>query len=202
MCLRRWSQPLIGSAQLLDGVRTVRISRRFTFIQLALVCAALTLAVSGCGFLSMVFNGENQQALRQTGVCDSLASEYASNVPLLVELRTDKAGVTRYRDLGLGGTEVDPQWVPVPNQHADATGWIQAGNFVKLDFQPPLQDALIPGSVTYVAYAPADARDTTEQGQLKTLNSAFGPASGTFRSNGRVYRYSAMHQLPCHAPPP
>ena len=89
----------------------------------------------------------------------------------------------------------------MPNQHADATGWIQAGNFVKMDFQPPLQHALTPGSVTYVAYAPADARDATEQGQLKALNSAFGPEFGSFRSNGRVYRYSAVHQLPCLPPP-
>jgi len=89
----------------------------------------------------------------------------------------------------------------VPNQHADATGWVPAGNFVRLDFQPPLQPALTPGSVTYVAYAPADARDPTEEGQLKALNLAFGPESGSFRSNGRVYRYSAVHQLPCLPPP-
>jgi hypothetical protein len=201
MRLRRLLEHVRGCARFLLGLRNASVSRHFTSMQVALVCAGLTLATSGCGFLSMVFNGEDQQALRETGVCDSLASGFAAEVPQLVELRTDKAGSTRYRDLALGGTEVDPQWVPMPNPHADATGWIPAGNFVKLDFQPPLQPALTPGSVTYVAYAPADARDATGEGQLKALNQSFGPEFGSFRSNGRVYRYSAVHQLPCLPPP-
>ena len=129
------------------------------------------------------------------------APRYSSQVPSLVELRTDKSGTSRYRALRLGGTDVDPQWVPMPNQHADATGWLQAGNFAKMDFEPPLQRALTPDSVTYVVYAPADVRDATEQGQLNTLNSAFGPEFGSFRWNGRVYRYSAVHKLPCLPPP-
>jgi len=170
-------------------------------MQLALMCGGLALATWGCGFVDMVFNGENSQTMKEANVCDDLGSEYSSKIPLLVELRTDKAGITRYRALSLGGTEMDPQWVPTPNQHADASGWLQAVNFTKMDFQPPLQPALTPDSSTYVAYAPADARGETEEGQLKTLNSAFGPESGTFHWNGRVYRYSALHKLPCHPPP-
>jgi hypothetical protein len=170
-------------------------------MQLALMCGGLALAIWGCGFLDMVFNGENSQTMREANMCDDLGSEYSSKIPLLVELRTDRAGATRYRALKLGGTEMDPQWVPVPDLHADATGWLQAGNFTKMDFQPPLQGALTPSSVTYVAYAPAQALDDTEQGQLNTLNVVFGPESGTFHWNGRVYSYSAMHKLPCHPPP-
>ncbi len=170
-------------------------------MQLALMCGGLALTTSGCGFLSLIFNGEDQQTRRETEVCDDLASEFSSNVPSLVELRTDKAGTTRYRSLGLGGTDVDPQWVPMPNRHADAAGWLQAGNFIKMDFQPPLQRALTPDSVTYVAYAPADARGATEQDQLNALNMAFGPEFGSFQWNGRVYRYSAVHKLPCLPPP-
>lgn len=170
-------------------------------MQLALMCGGLTLATWGCGFLSLVFKGEDQQTLQETEVCDDLSSGLAAEVPLVVELRTDQAGTTRYRDLSLGGTEVDLQWVPIPNQHADAAGWVQAGNFTKMDFQPPLQRALMPDSVIYIVYAPADARDAAEQGQLNALNSAFGPEFGSFHWNGRVYRYSAMHKLPCHQPP-
>lgn len=185
----------------LHGVRVASTSRRSALMQLALMCGGLTLATWGCGFLSLVFKGEDQQTLQETEVCDDLSSGLAAEVPLVVELRTDQAGTTRYRDLSLGGTEVDPQWVPIPNQHADAAGWVQAGNFTKMDFQPPLQAALTPGSSTYVAYAPADARDATGEGQLKALNQSFGPEFGSFRSNGRVYRYSAVHQLPCLPPP-
>jgi hypothetical protein len=191
--------------------QAMKLGRRFnnpwisccaTLMPVALVCGTFMLATWGCGFLSMVFKGEDQQSLRETGICDNLASQFAAEVPSLVELRTDKAGNSRYRDIRLAGTEVDPQWVPMPNPHADATGWVHAGNFTKMEFEPPLQPALTPGSVTYVAYAPADARNATEQGQLKALDSAFGPASGSFRWNGRVYRYAAVHKLPCLPPPP
>jgi hypothetical protein len=185
----------------LHGVRVASISRRSALMQLALMCGGLTLATWGCGFLSLVFKGEDQQTLQETEVCDDLSSGLAAEVPLVVELRTDQAGTTRYRDLSLGGTEVDPQWVPIPNQHADAAGWVQAGNFTKMDFQPPLQRALTPDSVIYIVYAPADARDAAEQGKLNALNSAFGPEFGSFHWNGRVYRYSAMHKLPCRQPP-
>ena len=185
----------------LHGVRVASTSRRSALMQLALMCGGLTLATWGCGFLSLVFKGEDQQTLQETEVCDDLSSGLAAEVPLVVELRTDQAGTTRYRDLSLGGTEVDPQWVPIPNQHADAAGWVQAGNFTKMDFQPPLQRALMPDSVIYIVYAPADARDAAEQGKLNALNSAFGPEFGSFHWNGRVYRYSAMHKLPCRQPP-
>jgi len=185
----------------LHGVRVASTSRRSALMQLALMCGGLTLATWGCGFLSLVFKGEDQQTLQETEVCDDLSSGVAAEVPLVVELRTDQAGTTRYRDLSLGGTEVDPQWVPIPNQHADAAGWVQAGNFTKMDFQPPLQRALTPDSVIYIVYAPADARDAAEQGKLNALNSAFGPEFGSFHWNGRVYRYSAMHKLPCRQPP-
>jgi hypothetical protein len=194
--------PVSGPTRFLHRIRLASTPRRSGMIQLALVCGGLALATWGCGFLDMVFNGENSQTMQETKVCDDLASENSSEVPLLVELRTDKAGSTRYRELGLSGKEVDPQWVPMPSRHADASGWLQAGNFTKMDFQPPLQAALTPGSATYVAYAPADARDATEQGQLNTLNFAFGPEFGTFHWNGRMYRYCIVHKLPCLAPPP
>jgi hypothetical protein len=185
----------------LHEVRVASTSRRSALTQLALMCGGLTLATWGCGFLSLVFKGEDQQTLQEVEVCDDLGSEVPSQVPSLVELRTDKSGTSRYRSLRLGGTDVDPQWVPMPDQHADATGWLQAGNFIKMDFQPPLQRALTPDSVTYVAYAPDDVRDATEQGQLNALNLDFGPDFGSFRWNGRVYRYSAVHKLPCRPPP-
>jgi hypothetical protein len=189
-----------GRTRFLQGLRSASTSRR-SAMKLALICGGLALTSWGCGFLDMVLNGEDSQTMREANLCDDLGSEYSSRIPLLVELRTDKAGTTRYRDLRLGGTEVDPQWVPMPNQHADATGWAQAGNFIKMDFQPPLQRVLTPGSVIYIAYASADARDDTEQEKLNTLNLAFGPESGTFHWNGRVYRYSAVHKLPCLPPP-
>jgi len=151
--------------------------------------------------MDMALNGEDSQTMRDSNICDDLGSEYSSKIPALVELQTDKAGATRYRDLRLGGTEMDPQWVPIPNRHADATGWLPAGNFTKLDFQPPLQSALTPGSVTYVAYVPADVSGDSQHADLGTLDAAFGQGSGTFHWNGQAYRYSVMRKLPCGSPP-
>jgi hypothetical protein len=201
MRLRRPRQPMSGCAGFLHGLRVADTSRRSALMLLAPMCGGLALATWGCALGALVFKGDYQQTMRDAEVCDGLSSEVPSEVPLLVELRTDKAGITRYRALRLGGTEVDAQWVPLPDQHADATGWIHAGNFTKMDFQPPLQRELTPGSVTYVAYAPDDARDAMEQAQLNALNFAFGPEFGSFRWNERVYRYSAVHELPCLPPP-
>jgi hypothetical protein len=194
------STPVVSArSPRLQAIGVARTSRRSAMIQIA--CGGLALVTWGCGFFDMVLNGEDSQTMRESNLCDDLGSEYSSRIPSLVELRTDKAGATRYRDLRLGGTEIDPQWVPIADRRANTTGWAQAGNFLKMDFQPPLQRVLAPDSVIYIAYAPAEALDDTEQEQLKTLNAAFGPESGTFHWNGRVYRYSALHKLPCHPPP-
>jgi hypothetical protein len=139
MRVRQPSRHVSGCARFLHGLRVASTSRRCALMQLALMCGGLALATWGCGFADMVFNGEDSQTMNEAKVCDDVGAEYSSKIPLLVELRTDKAGATRYRALSLGGTEMDPQWVPVPDQHADATGWLQAGNFTKMDFQPPLQ---------------------------------------------------------------
>ncbi len=215
----------VWRAPLLDRLRAARGPRRIASmcVALAVLGVALALTTGGCalGALSLlpmavqaveaVGSGVAQVAeasaisshegdshsMQNEEICDDLSTE----VPLLVELRTDKGGATTYRDLSLGGAEVDPQWVPLPNQRADATGWVQASNFTKMDFQPPIQSTLTPDSVTYVAYALADAHDVNEQHQLNALNVAFGPGFGTFRWNGRVYRYSAVHKLPCFPPP-
>jgi hypothetical protein len=76
-------------------------------------------------------------------------------------------------------------------------GWRLAANFTTMNFQPPLQNVLVLSSVTYLAYAPAEARDPSEHAQLDALNQSFGPTTGTFDWNGRSYRYTAVHQLPC-----
>jgi hypothetical protein len=133
-----------------------------------------------------------------TDVCDELSLE----IPMLVELRTDGSGVTRYRELSLGGEDLDAQWEAMPNQDTQNGGWKLATNFTKMNFQPPLQSELTANSVSYVAYAASDARDATEQDQLNALTIGFGPALGTFTWNERAFRYALVHRLPCFPPPP
>jgi hypothetical protein len=131
-------------------------------------------------------------------VCDELSLE----VPMLVELRTDKTGVTRYRELSLVGSDLDPEWAAMPNQDAQTGGWKLATNFTKMNFQPPLRTELTANTISYVAYAPSDARDATEQDELNALSIGFGPGTGTFTWNERAYRYALVHKLPCFPPPP
>src|SRR5262249_33116721 len=45
-------------------------------------------------------------------VCDELSLE----IPMLVELKTDATGVTRYRELSLAGADLEPEWAAMPNQ--------------------------------------------------------------------------------------
>jgi hypothetical protein len=198
---QRTRQHLRGCVRFLYRPRTAGASRRYALAQLALMGAGLALSASGCGFLALVFKGENQQTLREIGICDDLGSDFPSEIPSVVELRTDKAGAIRYRALSLAGSQVEPQWVPAPDPHGNAPGWSQAGNFLTMDFQPPLQSVLKADSSIYLAYAPAAAHSPTEQAQLSTLDRAFGPDFGSFRWNGRVYRYSTMQKLPCLPPP-
>ncbi len=131
-------------------------------------------------------------------VCDELSQE----VPMLVELKTDTTGTTRYRELSLVGSDMDPEWAAMPNQDTQGGGWKLATNFTKMHFQPSLQGELTANSITYVAYAAADAHDVTEQDQLNALEIGFGPAMGTFTWNERAFRYAVVHKLPCFPPPP
>ena len=131
-------------------------------------------------------------------VCDELSQE----VPMLVELKTDTTGTTRYRELSLVGSDLDPEWAAMPNQDTKDGGWKLASNFTKMHFQPSLQTELTANSIAYVAYAAADAHDVTEQDQLNALEIGFGPAMGTFTWNERAFRYAVVHKLPCFPPPP
>jgi hypothetical protein len=170
-------QHVNGCTRFLPGLRVASISRRRALMQLALMGGGLALAASGCGFLALVFEGEDRQTIRQEGICDDLASEFSSEVPALVELRTDKTGTTRYRALRLGGTDVDPQWVPMPDQHADATGWVKAGNFTKMDFQHKTGARLL-GSIGFVRrFVPRGRRPVPAQRRCTTYVRIWRPSS-------------------------
>ena len=68
-----------------------------------------------------------------------------------------------------------------------------------MHFQPPLQNQLAPSPVIFLAYAPIQVHDPAEQSQLDALNHGFGPASGIFDWDNRVFLYSSVHQLPCES---
>jgi hypothetical protein len=221
--------PRGARAQLGDKLQVGRVTNYFALKRSMLACMALTLAVvaSGCWMAAMQLAPVAIQAAEAVGsgvanlavgglaaahqshqdknmpppdseVCDELSQE----VPLLVELKTDTTGTTRYRELSLVGSDLDPEWAAMPNQDTKSGGWRLASNFTKMHFQPPLQSELTANSTAFVAYAAADAHDVTEQDQLNALEIGFGPSTGTFTWNERAFRYAVVHKLPCFPPPP
>lgn len=206
-----------------------RMPRHLTLKRSVLLCGALALAIvsSGCWMAAMQLAPVAIQAAEAVGggvanlavagivsahqahqdknmppsdsdICDDLSLE----VPMLVELKTDATGVTRYRDLSLAGADLDPQWAAMPSQDMKDGGWKLASNFTKMHFQPPINSELTNDSIAYVAYAPSEARDATEQDQVNALSIGFGPAMGTFTWNERAFTYALVHELPCFPPPP
>lgn len=124
-------------------------------------------------------------------ICDTGGRQ----LPPLIELRTDKLGTTLYRPFAPSSPQSDPRVTAVVNQSGRG-GWNLAGNFTRMNFKPPLTNVLVPRSITYLAYAPAEVRNPAEHEQVEALNQNFGHKTGTFDWNGRVYRYAAVHQSP------
>ncbi len=136
----------------LHGVRVASTSRRSALMQLALMCGGLTLATWGCGF--SIFRSflkhlarETQQAkikrrpYRETEVCDDLClRKLASDSVGWSEAPETRSGTTRYRDYKVSAARksISSGFLRAReyerSQHADAAGWVQAGNFTKWIF--------------------------------------------------------------------
>jgi hypothetical protein len=120
-------------------------------------------------------------------------------LPQLIELRTDRVGATTYRPLNPGGSTIDPQAQQAGGKASYLGAWRPMEDLAGIHFQPPLQSQLVPSSVIFLAYAPVQGHDPAEESQLDALNRDFGPTSGIFDWNDRVYLYSAVRQLPCES---
>jgi hypothetical protein len=151
---------------------------------------------AGSGVASSTRSARKTEVAQDDEICDMGGRQ----LPRLIEFRTDKLGTTLYRPMAPRSPQSDPQVTAIMNQTGNV-GWRLAGNFTTMNFHPPLQRVLVPSSITYLAYAPAEVRDPSEHAQADALNQVFGPSTGTFDWNGRPYRYTAVHQLPCASAP-
>ncbi len=123
--------------------------------------------------------------------------------PLIIEFRTDPSGAApRYRELTLAGELGSPQWRVVLDPEADAHGWRPAIHFAQMDFQPPINSWLKPGTSSYIAYTPETEDDLEDREEYNDLVTDFGPRFGTFHWRGNVYDYGVIPKLPCFPPPP
>ena len=136
--------------------------------------------------------------LTSGNVCQMMAIARPDMV--LVELRKSSAGAPEYRELHLQNSTDEAHWTPIVDSETGPDGWIPAVNFLKMDFQPPLTDAIPSTGSCYLAYAPI-AIDPSNPDQLAQLKS--GGAMGqvdTFSWAGRVYQYAVARTLPCLTP--
>jgi hypothetical protein len=130
--------------------------------------------------------------------CDDLEVE----APVMVQMLVGTGGEAKWRELSISqGMEAEQRWITAPTQETDASGWRAVSNLASLDFQPPIQTSLTPGALVYLAYAPSDPKDLEERNELSGLGFNFGTELGTFHSDGRVYRYALLKELPCFPPP-
>jgi len=131
-------------------------------------------------------------------VCQMMAIARPDMV--LVELRKNGAGAPEYRELHLQSSTDEAHWTPIVDSETGPDGWIPAVNFLKMDFQPPLTNAIPSTGSCYLAYAPI-AIDLNSPDQVAELKS--GNAAGqvdTFSWAGRVYQYMVARTLPCLTP--
>jgi hypothetical protein len=162
----------------------------------AVPVASAILKAAASGISSATRAAKNSKVAQDTELCNMGERP----LPRLIELRTDKLGTTMYRPLNLGGPMIDPQLQQqAVGQIGSLGAWRVMGDLPGMHFQPPLESQLAPSSVIFLAYAPTQVHDPAEQSQLDALNHDFGPASGIFDWDNRVFLYSAVHQLPCES---
>ena len=134
--------------------------------------------------------------LTPANVCQMMAIARPDMV--LVELRKS-GGAPEYRELHLQNSADEAHWTPIVDSETGPDGWIPAVNFLKMDFQPPLTDAIPNAGSCYLAYAPL-ATDPNNPYQAAELKSGPGSSVSTFSWAGRVYQYTVAPTLPCLFP--
>jgi len=138
---------------------------------------------------------KNESAAAREERCDSLQLA----PPDVVEIRKNGSGGPEYRELSLKGAFLDAHWVAASD--APDGGWRPAVNFLRMEFDPPLDKSLPADGSGYLAYAIANYVTTEDEDRLTALSEDFGGPIGIFKWNGTVYRYALARVLPCFQPP-
>jgi hypothetical protein len=140
----------------------------------------------------------HDSAMNSGDACNQLEVE----VPDVIELRRSAAGAPEYRELQIGETLAERQWLPLTGTETTPDGWRPAVNFLQMDFAPPL-GAVVPESASsFLAYTPSKFVTAADGDRLTAMTSNFGRPVGTFTWNGIYYHYVVTSTLPCFPPPP
>jgi len=143
-----------------------------------------------------------REDIRENGdSCEQLEAE----APGVIEFRKSGGGAPEYRELalGIGDSLDDAQWTPITIKGDADGGWRPAGNFLHMNFSPPLSSGLIPeSSSTFLAYAQSKFISQADSDRLAAMTANFGKPAGTFTWEGQYYHYVVTSTLPCFPPPP
>jgi hypothetical protein len=139
-----------------------------------------------------------QSAMTSGDTCNQLEVE----VPDVIELRRGAAGAPEYRELEIGDSLDQRQWLPLADSETTPDGWRPAVNFLQMDFSPPLGAVVPETASTYLAYTPSKVITAADGDRLTAMSTNFGPPVGTFTWKGTYYHYVVTSTLPCFPPPP
>ncbi len=188
--------------------------RHFHRTVLSLIAGSLTFASAGCFHFTakpISANPPTQQqmeayAAQETALRNDVSNpgeespqdcdQLVSATPGVEELRINR-GTVESRQWTLIGNGSAHRWVFVRAPDASADGWAPKPGLDKLDFQPPLEPALTPGSSHFLAYAPIHSENLAESDRSAVTREVFGPAQGEFTWRGRKYSYRLTPGLPC-----
>lgn len=183
-------------------------------IVLSLFVGSLTLISAGCSYFGakpvsaipptqqqLESYAQQQIAIRnEASRPDPASQEHCDQLvaatPGVEELRINQ-GAPESRQWTLIGDGTAHRWVFVRTPDGSAAGWAPKPGLDKLNFQPPVESSLAPGSSHFLAYAPVQTADIAESERSATMRDAFGPAQGEFTWRGRKYSYTVAPELPC-----
>jgi hypothetical protein len=127
------------------------------------------------------------------GSCGQLKHE----PPGVIELRMSAAGAPEYRELRPDTGLEQVQWRPITDDDTGADGWRPAVNFLQMEFNPPLAPEVPPAASVYMAYAPQKNESWSQQDHRASLSTFFGPPTGSFSWNDKLYEYVLVKTVPC-----
>ena len=180
-----------------------------------LIAGCLTLASAGCFHFGAKPISANQLRLNnscrptptsrlpfeptrafQTDDLQEHCDQLVAATPGVEELRINQ-GAIESRQWTLLGNGSDHRWVFVRAPDSSSGGWAPKPGLDKLNFQPPLEPALTPGSSHFLSYAPVQTDSLDESQKSDTIRQVFGTAQGEFTWRGRAYSYTLTPELPC-----
>lgn len=185
-------------------------------IGIGAIAAMLAIGAGGCWLYAIQFAPAGIQLATGTGSAVAGAVARATghapgpkgdcaalqgNDVSIIELRIGAASEPQYRELRVDDSGRELRWAPVVGSETDANGWRPAINFIRMNFTPPLQNAIPKTGTSFLAYTSSEIDSFNDDDRLRAFGRTFGEPVGSFRWGEHVYVYALPPALPCFSPP-